>query len=96
MTIRTSGAAAQDNPQTTITGNGAWQFVKSENKLAQSDATVLQVHVRTRSSAQALTFYVDDAIAIQEATIGGYADGTTSGWLWTGTPNASTSRGPAQ
>ena len=94
MTIRTSGTVAQDNPQVAITGNGTWQFYSSNNKLAQSDATTIQVHVRTRSTAQALTFYVDDAIAIQGESINAYADGYSDNWIWNGTPNASTSTGP--
>lgn len=94
LVTRTSGAAAQDSAQTIITGNNTWQFYTANNKLAQSDATSLQIHVRTKS-VQSTTFYVDDGIVIQGTQVTGYGDGNTPNWVWNGAPNASTSTGPA-
>ena len=92
-TTRTAGAGSEDAPQNIFTATGSWQFVKSENKIAQSDATSLQVHVRTANTAQAVTYYVDGAIMVEGPSLPGYYDGASSGWAWNGTVQGSTSTG---
>jgi hypothetical protein len=98
MVVRTSGAVSQDTPQTLIVGTGDWQFVKAEGKLAQSDATNSQIHVRTRTSAQPITFFLDDAVLEEAATLPdtGFNGDTTDPYprrqyIWSGVANASTS-----
>jgi hypothetical protein len=42
-------------------------------------------------AAAVKTWFVDDALAIARAVAPDYGDGSTAGWLWDGTANASTS-----
>lgn len=41
------------------------------------------------------TIYIDDVILTETSDPQNYADGNTPSWLWNGTPNNSTSTGPA-
>lgn len=41
------------------------------------------------------SFYYDSIMLTDGATLFNYADGSSPGWSWNGTPNASTSTGPA-
>jgi type II secretory pathway pseudopilin PulG len=41
------------------------------------------------------TLGVDAVIATKGSSLANYADGSSSNWIWNGTPNASTSTGPA-
>lgn len=98
LVIRTSGAVSSDSPQTLIVGTGDWQFYKAEGKLAQSDANIGQVHVRTRTSAQAITYWVDDAHYEEAATLPdtGFTGETTDPYplgqyIYSGGLNSSTS-----
>lgn len=96
MVTRTVGSISQDTPSTIFTGTGAWQWVSANNNVAQSDATSAQIQIRTATTAQAITFYVDDAILEQAYQVGPQFDGSTSPdsdltAAWTGTVGASTS-----
>lgn len=42
------------------------------------------------------TWYWDGLMLTQGSTVYNYADGNSPGWVWNGTPNASSSTGPAQ
>ena len=64
-----SPSGSQDTPQVSFTGTGDWQFVQTPAKIAQSDATSLQIQVRTNTTVQAITFYVDDAIIVQATSL---------------------------
>lgn len=41
------------------------------------------------------SIFIDSAMLSRGTTLPAYADGSSAGWDWTGTPNASTSTGPA-
>jgi general secretion pathway protein G len=49
----------------------------------------------TGSEATGNVFYVNQTMQTQGSTLYTYADGSSPNWSWTGTPNASTSTGPA-
>lgn len=91
--VNTASQVYDQNPYTRITGNGSWQYCALGSVTAPTGATSIQVYARTYT-AQATTFYVDDAIAAQASSVAGYADGNTTNWVWNGTPNSSTSTGP--
>lgn len=60
-------------------------------------ATALRtiVNVNALSSAPAGTkAWIDDYTTVQGSAAINYADGSSSGWVWNGSPNASTSTGP--
>lgn len=89
MVVRTGNSGTGDSAQTAITGTGDWVYYSTEEQVADpGDAAFLQLHVRT-TSAQAITFYVDDAI-LQEGS-GPQFDGTASNAKWDGATGASTS-----
>lgn len=94
MFLRTQGAVSADGTRTNFTGTGNWEYITANDRVAQADATKLQVHIRTNGTFQAVTFYVDDAILFQGRNATGYSDGNSPGWVWNGTANASTSTGP--
>lgn len=79
----------------TFTGTGAWQRISGVKSIS-SAANHIGVAVATRTSAQAITFYLDDVLVEAGSTLHDYYDGSTppSGstrYRWTGTTNASTS-----
>lgn len=79
---------------TFFTGTGAWQFVAAAHG-AFSDMTSANLLIRT-ANAQAVTFYIDDAIMEAAAVCVGSFDGSTAAsgdftYAWTGPTNASTS-----
>lgn len=77
-----------------FTGTGAWQRVTATGTKSVA-ANVLRSYVRTATTAQAITFYVDSALNEAVGTLGSYFDGTTSTAnseaAYTGTLHASTS-----
>lgn len=93
--IAASTGAGVGNVSTTITGTGDWQLVKAENATLGAGLNPYLV-IRTKTSAQPITFYVDNAIVETGTTVGTYFDGSTSNSVftkhaWTGTENASNS-----
>ncbi|MBJ58776.1 hypothetical protein CMN24_03580 [Candidatus Saccharibacteria bacterium] len=81
---------------TTITPTSSWaQF--SGTAVAPSGAEILRLAIYTDSSSTGTTSdYMDiDGIMITESSNSyQYADGNSPGWIWSGTPNSSTSTGP--
>ncbi|MCE4024667.1 hypothetical protein LXM50_01630 [Microbacterium sp. Au-Mic1] len=87
-------------PSTSVpfTGTGAWQLVTMPNNRANSGLNPYII-VRTRSTAQAITFYVDEALLeLDVATPGPYFDGAGQSapdadfsTRWVGAANASIS-----
>ena len=92
---RSQGGSALDSSQVQFTGTGDWQYVPTNPITGQAGATSLQVLVRTKT-AQAVTFYVDNAILVKGSAAQAYFDGDTVGdnfdlYAWTGAAGASTS-----
>lgn len=90
-----SQGAGAANVVTFFTGTGAWQYVKAESAIVGASLNPYVI-IRTRSTAQAITFYVDNVILEMTPTIGDYFDGSTTDadgifYDWTGTVNASIS-----
>lgn len=88
-TLGTGGTVAT----VSFTGTGAWQLVSMPGNLANGGLTPYII-VRTRSTAQAITFYVDEALLeTGVSTPGIYFDTTTApqgyATAWTGAANAS-------
>lgn len=88
-TVGTGGSV----PVVQFTGTGAWQYVSMPNNTANSGAAPY-ILVRTRGTAQAITFYLDDAmLEVGVSVAGSYFDTTVvpRGYAvgWQGTANAS-------
>lgn len=80
-------------PTVAFTGTGSWQYVAMPNNLSSSGITPYII-VRTRGTAQAITFYIDEAILeTGVSSVGAYFDtanapqGFVTGWA--GAANAS-------
>lgn len=66
---------------TRFDGTGAWQYVKAEGANPPSNLNpyvVIRTSTASGSAAQAITFFVDEAIMEYTPTIGLYFDGATS------------------
>lgn len=61
---------------------------------APADATQMRLRVTPKTDGTA-THY-DGFIVTEGTSMTGYADGNSTNWIWDGTPDLSTSRGPAQ
>lgn len=95
--LYTDGAST-DGPRTTSTALTATpQRVSAVATFADNGKTPasLQLHVRT-ASVQATTYYADAFMITKTDTATSYGDGSSPNWSWNGTPNNSTSTGPAQ
>lgn len=91
--LAASTGSGASNVTTTFTGTGAWQLVKAEGATTGTGGNAYIV-IRTRSTAQAITFYVDNAISEFGSKVGEYFDGSSTGadlvtYSWAGTANAS-------
>lgn len=76
-----------------FTTTGSWQRLTVSRTV--STGNQIRISVRMNGDTVARTYYVDSAIVTVGSTIYNYADGSSSGWDWTGTANNSTSTGPA-
>lgn len=93
--VTASTGSGASSVTTTFTGTGAWQLVKAESATLGASLNPYVV-IRTRSTAQAITFYVDNVILNMDATVEDYFDGDTTStpeiiYEWTGTANNSAS-----
>lgn len=93
--VAASTGAGASNVTATFTGTGAWQLVKAEGATTGANASQYMV-IRTRSTAQAITFYVDNALVQFGTVVGSYFDGSSTGtdgvyYSWYGTANLSSS-----
>lgn len=69
----------------------SWTYVYVTG-IKQSNAPL---YVRARD-ATGVPFFIDAVMLTETATASSYADGNTPEWKWNGTPDGSTSTGPAQ
>lgn len=68
----------------------------SATATAPANAAFLHVSFNLSASVSAgAKYWVDDAMVTQGSTLYSYADGSSPGWIWNGTPGDSTSTGPA-
>lgn len=80
--------------QQTYTLTGSWQRIFTSPVSLASTTPIIGMQIRS-TTANAVPFYVDGAMATQGDTLNSYHDGTYTGWSWSGTANASTSIGPS-
>ena len=90
-----SQGAGAANATASFTGTGAWQYVKVESATLGASLNPYVV-IRTRLTAQAITFYVDNVMLNIGTTVKEYFDGNTTDtpeitYAWTGTADNSAS-----
>lgn len=74
-------------------GNGWVQVYANYTVAANVDSLMIQPGLSTAANYTG-TLGVDAVIAIKSASQANFADGNSSGWIWNGTVNNSTSTGP--
>ncbi len=60
-----------------------------------SDTTGVLIGFGVASTTASQTFYYDSFMVTEGSTVYTYADGASTNWIWMGTPNDSSSTGPA-
>ena len=94
-TNSSNGYISEGQGQTQITLNGSWQRIVSNPNTLPAGATRPGVQIKA-STANSQPFYIDGVMMLQGSTMYEYADGGSTNWVWNGTPNNSTSTGPAR
>ncbi len=74
--------------------SASWQQV-STTITTTATTGILRVQFRLSAAASGVDIWGDSLICVQGSTAYNFADGGTSGWIWNGTANNSTSTGPA-
>ena len=86
-----TGAGGVSTPQSNATGTYTQRITVT------TPANAAQARIRFYNGASAgNTVYWDQIMVVQGSYNGPYADGETSGWIWNGTANDSSSAGPMQ
>lgn len=94
-----SGTVLHDSSQTTASlPADTWTRIQGLSYVAPSGAATASVRLVTGSAGVAAGVKIDTTAAMLNmgTDVPAYADGDTTGWVWNGTVNASTSTGPAQ
>ena len=95
---RVGGVWSSSVSSANITGTpGEWTRVIQTFAVPANVEFVRGAAYVTASSSQpaGTPAWVDDYMLVEGDSTPAYADGSSANWLWTGTPNASTSHGPA-
>lgn len=95
---RVAGVWSTAESSDTITGtSGQWTRVTQTFTLPDNVEFVRSgAYVVASASQPANTpAWIDDFMFVRGTNMPGYADGSKAGWLWSGTPNDSTSYGPS-
>lgn len=75
---------------------GAWQRYSIATIPIPADTNRIQIWLGVADSTALNTVFDVDAVMMTPGpTLSGYADGTSAGWIWTGTAHASMSSGPS-
>jgi len=81
----------------TVTINSNWQRVSLVvPPTTNMDRLTMVVYAPSGSLSSGDTIDFDAAMAIEGSSLYGYADGSSTNWVWNGAANASTSTGPVQ
>lgn len=76
--------------------SNSWQRVTTTGTAPATTTSVMCIFViRFATPALNSTFDLDGLILTEGSAAAGYADGTSTNWIWNGTAHASTSTGPA-
>jgi len=82
---------SQCSPAITLTS--AW-VRSSYTATAPAGASLLHVSFSFGNPVSGDSYWIDDLMVSRSNSALTYADGSSPGWIWNGTPNASTSTGP--
>ena len=95
MRLIYSDATSTDSPSVLYSLSASPQRMSASHTFANNGKTptTIQIFIRT-DSIQAVTFYLD-SFMLNSGGLVGYADGSSTNWVWNGTAHASTSTGPA-
>lgn len=95
ITIQGTGRATKDDPA----GNGTSlknQWVRIYNTFTTGASGTLSIFILNNATTTAgMQFWVDNVMISEGSSLPNYADGNSSGWVWSGAQNASASSGPA-
>lgn len=92
----TNAAGGHTSTKSNQAANVAGQSLVSVTYSIPSDATGAWLRFYHGGSTGSGSLWFDNIMITEGSTTYAYADGGTSGWVWNGTPNASTSTGPRQ
>ncbi len=88
-----SGEIQRINSNYTTIAASTWAR-GSASGTVPAGATGIRIQVNYRATVVNEQVWVDDAMYTQGTTLYTYADGTSTGWAWSDTPNNSVSSGP--
>ncbi len=89
--LTSAGALISRTNGANVTGNGSWQQLTATRLMG---ATAGQADLVIRNNAAVTnTLYVDAAMISEGTNVYNYGDGFSSGWVWNGTVNNSSSTG---
>ena len=96
VSIQGSGRASATNPaeRSTSLKNQWARLVNTFTTLSSGGITVYVLNSTPTTSA-GTQFWVDDVMIVKGTNAANYADGNSSGWVWNGATNNSSSSGPA-
>ena len=92
---RTESPYAEALGTQTIALNSSFQRVTVTFTLSGAVGTI-EIQSRLTAATSGVTIWGDGAMCVSGTTMPAYADGSFTNWAWNGTPNGSTSTGPAQ
>ena len=96
ISIQGSGRTAPTNPAGR-TSNTKNQWVRLNNTFTTltSGSVVIYVLNNAATTVAGTQYWIDDVMLVKGTEAVNYADGNSTGWVWNGTANNSSSNGPA-
>ncbi len=96
ISIQGSGRTAPTNPAGR-TSNTKNQWVRLNNTFTTltSGSVVIYVLNNSATTVAGTQYWIDDVMLVKGTEAVNYADGNSTGWVWNGTANNSSSNGPA-
>lgn len=91
---RTEAPYAEALGTQTIALNSSFQRVTVTFTLTGAVGTI-EIQSRLTTPVSGVTIWGDGAMCVSGSSMSAYADGSSTNWVWNGTPNGSTSTGPA-
>lgn len=90
---RTESPYAEALGTQTVSLNSSFQRVTVTFTLSGAVGTI-EIQSRLTAAASGVTIWGDGAMCVSGNSTPAYADGSSTNWIWNGTPNGSTSTGP--
>jgi hypothetical protein len=91
---RTESPYAEALGTQTVALNSSFQRVTVTFTLSGAVGTI-EIQSRLTAATSGVTIWGDGAMCVSGNSTPAYADGSFTNWVWNGTPNGSTSTGPA-